>query len=269
MGKSRGMVYAWFTRCIVLCAVLLTHLPAWGMHPLVGEDTGTQGPGGVLAEGSINYLKYNEFKSTAIPVALTVGIGETMDAAVEVPYLRLQPSPVTGANESGLSDVGFKFKHRFYEKERKESAKEQFEQSFAYQLLYSKPTGDENKGLGAGTARWGVRLVSTTEWEPLEVNVNLGYDSSGKALRRGNFTFDHALLMSASAKYERTKPWEPVIELAVVRVKETDATARILNMLVGLIYEPSDKYYIDAGIRLGLNDQAEDHGLLAGFGYKF
>ena len=192
-----------------------------------------------------------------------------MDGAVEMPYLRLQPSPATGSDESGLSDVVFKFKHRFSEQMKKEGAKDRIEQSFAYQVLFSQPTGDENKGLGAGTARWGGRLISTTEWEDVEVNATLGYDSSGKALRRGNFTFDHAVLMSISAKYERPKPWEPVIEFAAVRAKDTDAYTRIMNMLVGLIYEPSEKWYVDAGARIGLNDHAEDYGLLAGFGYAF
>src|SRR5512139_3810382 len=104
---------------VLPAVVVLWSDPALATHPLFGEDTGTQGPGGVLLESNINYLKDNEFRSTAVPVALTTGIGETMDAAVELPYLWLQPSPVTGNNERGFSDVAFKFKHRFYEQEKK------------------------------------------------------------------------------------------------------------------------------------------------------
>jgi len=65
------------------------------------------------------------------------------------------------------------------------------------------------------------------------------------------------------------KPWEPVVELSVFRVKEPDAARRIVNALVGMIYEPSEHFYVDAGIRIGLNEDSEDYGLLAGFGYKF
>jgi hypothetical protein len=257
------------SRCTVSCFLVFLHTAAWAMHPLISDDSGTQGPGGVLIESNINYLKDNEFKSTAVPVAVTVGIGETMDAVVELPYLWLHPSAVTGNDESGFSDVVFKFKHRFFEREEKRREREKFEQSLAYQILYSQPSGNEEKGLGAGTARWGARLISTTEWESIEINANLGYESSGKALRRGNFTFDDAVFLSIAAKYERPKPWEPVVELTVIRVKEPDTLTRIVTSLVGLIYEPSEHFYIDAGIRVGLNVNSEDYGLLAGFGYKF
>lgn len=256
----------------ILSAIVLSWFSAtytFAMHPLSGEDTGTQGPGGVLIESSINYLKDNEFRSTAVPVAVTAGIGETMDAAVELPYLWLHPSPVTGSNEDGISDMVIKFKHRFIEQEKKTGSNEKFEQSFAYQLLYVQPSGNDARGLGAGTSRWGARMVSTTEWETVEMNANLGYESSGKALRRGNFTFDHAAFASVAAKYERPKPWEPVVELTVIRVKEPDALTRIATALVGVIYEPSEEFYVDAGVRVGLNSSSEDYAMLAGFGYKF
>ena len=241
----------------------------FAMHPLFSDDSGTQGPGGVLIESSINYLKDNQYKSTAVPIAVTAGIGEAIDVAIEMPYLWLHPSPVRGNDENGLSDVIFRFKHRFYEQEKKSGGHEQFEQSLGYQIAYSQPTGDETKGLGAGTSRWVARLISTTEWEAVEINANLVYESSGRALRRGNFTFDHAVALSIAAKYERPKPWEPVVELTVIRVKETDAFTRIATALVGVIYEPSEDWYVDAGVRIGLNSSSEDYALLTGFGYKF
>jgi hypothetical protein len=271
MRECFGRAYAMQLPVLLLTVMILTMIapPARAMHPLVTDDAGTQGPGGVLVESSINYLKDNEFKSTVVPIAITVGIGETMDAAVEMPYLSLRPSPATGNNESGFSDVFFRFKHRFYEQEKKSGGRDQFEQSLAYQVAFSQPTGNEEKGLGAGKSRWGARLISTTEWESVEINANLGYVSSGKALRRGNFSFDDAVSLSIAAKYERPKPWEPVVELAVTRVKEPDAVTRITTVLVGLIYEPSEKFYLDGGVRAGLNERSEDYALLAGFGYKF
>jgi hypothetical protein len=242
---------------------------AFAAHPLFGDDAETQGAGRVLVESNINYLKDNEFTSTAVPIAITVGIGETMDAAVEMPYLWLHMSPVTGASEGGISDVVFKFKHRVYEHEEKSGESGQFEQSLAYQILFTQPTGDEVKGLGTGRSRWAARLISTSEWETIEINANLGYESQGRALRRGNFVFDYAVFLSLAVEYEQSKPWEPVVELAVIRVKETDDYSRIATALVGLIYEPSEDFYVDAGVRAGLNSNSEDYALLAGFGYKF
>ena len=251
--------------------IMLVTMPvvARAMHPLITDDTGTQGKGAVLVESNVNYTKNNEFRSTVVPLALTAGINETMDIGVEVPYLLLRPSAATGQPESGLSDVNIKFKHRFYEREKKEGEHDQSERSLAYQIAFSQPTGREELGLGAGVARWSVRLLGTTEGESTEISANLGYDSSGKALRRGNFSFDNAVSLSVTAKYERPKPWEPVAELVVIRVKNADGYDRIAMALAGIIYEPSERFYVDAGVRFGLNERSEDYALLAGFGYKF
>jgi len=251
--------------------IMLVTMPvvARAMHPLITDDTGTQGKGAVLVESNVNYMKNNEFRSTVVPLALTAGINETMDIGVEVPYLLLRPSAATGQPESGLSDVNIKFKHRFYEREKKEGEHDQSERSLAYQIAFSQPTGREELGLGAGVARWSARLLGTTEGESTEISANLGYDSSGKALRRGNFSFDNAVSLSVTAKYERPKPWEPVAELVVIRVKNADGYDRIAMALAGIIYEPSERFYVDAGVRFGLNERSEDYALLAGFGYKF
>jgi hypothetical protein len=271
MRECLGREYRMHVHVLLVTIVVLAVIspPAHAMHPLIADDTGTQGPGGVLIESNVNYLKDNQFKSTAVPVAITTGIGETIDLGIEIPYLWLHPSPVTGTSEHGFSDVVFKLKQRIFEREEKHGEREKFEQSLAYQILYYQPTGTEEKGLGAGTSRWGARLISTTEWESIEINANVGYESSGKALRRGNFTFEDAVILSIAAKYERPKPWEPVVELAVIRVKETDTLTRIATALVGLIYEPSEQFYVDAGVRVGLSERSEDYALLAGFGYKF
>ena len=254
---------------MLLCIVLSAPVAVLAMHPLITDDTGTQGKGTVLVESSINYLKDNEFRSTAVPLAITAGINDTMDAGVELPYLLLRPSAVTGQPQSGFSDVNFKFKHRFYERAKKDGEHDHSEQSLAYQVAYSQPTGREDLGLGAGTARMSARLLGTAERESMELNANIGYDSSGKALRRGNFAFDYAVSLSVAVKYERPKPWEPVAELTVIRVKGADGYDRLVSLLAGVIYEPSDRYYIDAGVRVGLTERSEDYVLLAGFGYKF
>ena len=251
--------------------IMLVAMPsiARASHPLITEDTETQGRGAVLVESNVNYLKDNEYRSTAVPLAFTAGINETMDTAVEIPYLLLRPSAVTGQPESGFGDVLFKFKHRFYEQERRDGEDEQPEHALAYQVAFSQPTGREEQGLGVGKTRWGARLLGTTEWESVEIIANLGYESSGRALRRGNFSFDYVVAFSIAVEYERPKPWEPVVELAVTRVKEPGGITRIAAMLVGLIYEPSEKFYLDCGVRAGLNERSEDYALLAGFGHKF
>jgi hypothetical protein len=261
MGLCRFAVVLGISLC---CAV-----PALAMHPLATDDTGTQGPGGVLIESSFNYLKDNEYRSTVVPLALTAGIGKAMDAAVELPYLWLRPSAVTGQPQSGPSDVLFRFKHRFYEQGEDKGGPEEAERSLAYVIGFSQPTGNEEEGLGAGRTRWSARLIGSTALDPVEIIANLGYDTEGKALRRGNLVFDYAVSLSVAVEYEKAEPWEPVLELAVIRIKTGDGYERLATALAGIIYEPSERYYLDAGVRVGLNERSGDDALLAGFGYTF
>jgi hypothetical protein len=238
-------------------------------YPLASEEPETQGKGAVMFESNVNYLKDNEFRSTAVPLAITMGINETMDLGVEMPYLWLRPSGATGQPQSGFGDVLLKFKHRFYGGDIKNDKGEKSEYELGYMVTLSQPTGREELGLGAGTERWSARLLGFTEGESVEIIANMGYDSSGRALRRGNFSFDYAVSGSIAVEYARSKPWEPVAELAVVRVKGVDGYERIVTALVGMEYEPSESFYVAAAVRVGLNEQSEDYALLAGFGYKF
>ena len=146
MRECLGREYGMRLRVLLIMILAVIAPPAQAMHPLFTDDTETQGPGGVLVESNINYLKDNEFKSIVVPIAVTVGIGETMDAAVEMPYLSLHPSTATGNNESGLSDVFFRFKHRFYEHEKKSGGRNQPEHSLAYQVAISQPTAARRRG---------------------------------------------------------------------------------------------------------------------------
>jgi hypothetical protein len=254
---------------IVLCALLLAPALASAGYPLASEEPETQGKGAVMVESNVNYLKDNEFKSTVAPLAVTLGINDTMDLGVEMPYLWLRPSGATGQPQSGFGDVFFKFKHRFYEEEKRNDEGGKSEYALGYMVSFSQPTGREELGLGAGTERWAVRLLGLREGESVEVIANLGFESSGRALMRGNFVFDYAVFGSIAVEYEGSKPWEPVAELVVIRVKGEDGYERIATAVVGMIYEPSESFYVAAAVRVGLNEQSEDYALQAGFGYKF
>lgn len=254
---------------IMLCALLLAPTVVSAGYPLASEEPETQGKGAVMVESNVNYLKDNEFTSTAVPLAITVGINDAMDVGVELPYLWLRPSGATGEPQSGFGDILLKFKHRFFERDVKNDKGEKSEYELGYMVTVSQPTGREELGLGAGKDRWSARLLGFTEGETVEIIANVGYDSSGKAIRRGDFVFDYAVSGSIAVEYARSKPWEPVAELVVVRVKSGDGYERLVTALAGMEYEPSESFYLAAAVRVGLNEQSEDYALLAGFGYKF
>ena len=118
---------------------MLMPTTVWAMHPLGVDDTGTEGKGNFLFELTGDYAKDASLKATTETAIITAGASEHMDISLEVPYLLLDPSPVTGEFASGMGDVRIKLKQQLFENEVK--------QSMAYQFYAYLPTGDEEKGL--------------------------------------------------------------------------------------------------------------------------
>ena len=68
--------------------------------------------------------------------------------------------------ENGISDISLEVKWRFYEKDGL---------SFALKPGISMPTGDEEKGLGAGRVGYRIFFITTKEIAPWAFHLNLGY----------------------------------------------------------------------------------------------
>lgn len=64
-----------------------------------------------------------------------------------------------------------------------------------------------------------------------------------------------------------TKFW--VAELAVETNTEKDAASHPVSSLLGLVWSPAPTLDLDAGVRLGLNDAADDLGLILGATLRF
>jgi hypothetical protein len=74
--------------------LLLAPASAWATHPLIVQDTVTEGKGNFLLEITGDYTKNNEFKSALLKGIITAGTGDHTDVSLEVPYLMLNPGPV-------------------------------------------------------------------------------------------------------------------------------------------------------------------------------
>ena len=85
----------WFAKGLILAAALLMGRPCWAAHPLVTDDTGTQGKGKFQFKlnGQYGWDKENNegisVKSTGCQAAgtLSYGIVENVDLVLSVPYL--------------------------------------------------------------------------------------------------------------------------------------------------------------------------------------
>ncbi|MCX8031312.1 MAG: transporter, partial [Thermodesulfovibrionales bacterium] len=149
---------------------------SFAAHPLITDDTGTQGKGKFQVEINSEFFREKEkidgisFKETGgeIATVLSYGLADNVDIVLGVPYqwFKVKEDGITIEKESGISDVSVEFKWRFFEQESL---------SFAIKPGFTLPTGDDKKGLGAGKATYSLYLIVTKEIEPFAFHLNAGY----------------------------------------------------------------------------------------------
>ncbi len=249
----------------ILWAVLLLLLvnagETFAAHPLITDDTGTQGRGKFLLEVNSEFAHEDEdgTKVDTFEVAptLSYGILDNIDLVLGVPFQSIRTKEEGETfTESGISDISLEVKWRFYEKDGL---------SLALKPGISLPTGDEEEGLGAGRAGYSLFFITSKEIEPWAFHLNLGYiRNENKAEERKNLW--HA---SFAGTVEVAKDLKLAGNIGIE--KNTDRTVETdpAFILGGVIYSITENLDIDFGIKGGLNKPETDYSLLAGIAWRF
>jgi hypothetical protein len=234
---------------------------AYAAHPLITDDTGTQGKGKWQLEVNTEFTHESENGSEEdtyeIATALSYGLSDTIDIVLGVPYQHINNrEDGHSASEDGLTDISLELKWRFYEKAGL---------SFALKPGITLPTGDEDGGLGSGRPAPSLFLIGTKEAGPWEFHANLGYIRNENIIgERDNLW--HASLAAGFKASERLKVVGNVgIEQNTDRTVNTNPSF----LIGGLIYEVSEDVDIDFGIKAGLSRPEADYGILAGIAWRF
>jgi len=251
---------------LVLGVVLFTHTLAWGAHPLITDDTGTQGEGKFQVELSGQYDSDKEAvngvsaESTGSQFATTLsyGILENTDLVLSLPYQWTQGKEdgVTVYDERGISDTTFEVKWRFYEKEGL---------SLALKPGLSFPTGNDEKGLGAGRTGYQAFLIASLDAAPWAFHANVGYiGNENKADEEKNLW--HA---SFAATCEVIKNLKVVGNVGIERNPDKAADEDPAFLLGGVIYSVSESFDIDFGVKYGLTAAETDWSMMTGAAFRF
>lgn len=119
---------------------------AHAAHPLVSDDTGTQGVGGYQVEVNTDWLRDAGVKTRTATATLTRGMTESVDVYLDTPYALSQPT--------GFNDMGLGLKWRFFESDGL---------SVGLKPELSIATGNQEKQLGDG--RSGGALTVLTQYD--------------------------------------------------------------------------------------------------------
>jgi hypothetical protein len=247
-------------RVFMLTVVLLWSGPALAAHPLITDDTGTQGKGKFQLEvnGGYGHDKDAGVTTTTAQLAttLTYGITDVMDMIVGFPYEQIQTEDSGGTTTSrGISDICFEAKWRFYEKDNL---------SFALKPGVTLPTGDEHKGLGTGKTTYHLFLIGAKEAEPWAFYLNLGYIRNENELNE-NSNLWHA---SVATTLKVTDAMKVVADGGIERNTERNLNIPNAFILGGIIYSLSENLDIDCGVKGGLTRPEEDYSVLAGMTWR-
>lgn len=230
-------------------------MPVYAAHPLITDDTGTQGAGRFQLEVNTEHSNDNGSTGTALSATLSAGILEHLDVVLGFPYVFLREKGETGRwnRENGVSDLFLAVKWRFYEHEGL---------AFALKPGVTLATGDEDKGLGDGRPTYSLFLVGTKELDPLSVHLNLGYIVNRKELR-------DIWHYSLAGEYAAADRFKIVANLGGETNPDRESGVHPLFALGGMIYRVTEGFDIDFGVKTGLNKAEADYTLLAGIALRF
>ncbi|RMG57299.1 MAG: transporter [Deltaproteobacteria bacterium] len=245
----------------VLALACLFHLSAFAAHPLITDDTGTQGKGKLQLEVNGEFAREDEGgvkeDATELATILSYGVLDSVDLVLGIPYqfIRVKDAGNT-TTENGISDVLLELKWKFYGKDGL---------SLALKPGLSLPTGDDEKGLGAGKAGFSYFFILTKEVEPWAVHLNLGY------IRNENTADEREDLWHASlaAQVQATEKLNIVGNIGAERNADRSSDTPPAFILGGVIYSLSENFDVDLGIKAGLNKPETDYSILTGITYIF
>lgn len=241
-----------------LPALLLLLAPAGARaaHPLITEDTATQGAGHLQLELTNEHTttraagvrRYTVLTSTI----LGYGVTDTTDVLVSLPYLRLGASAADGTpGVNGWADAGLDLKWRFYQSGPL---------SLAVKPGLTFPTGDDTRGLGVGERSWSAYLVTSYDARPWTAHLHFGHLHHNNTLNERTDIW-HA---SAAVVRQQGEKLKLILDGGVDTNTDRNSDYSPVFVLVGAIWSPRPDFDIDAGFRDQHGDGATGHTWLAG-----
>ena len=257
-----------------LASVFLMFFPAvtsFAAHPLVTDDTGTQGKGKFQLEVNSEFTYEKETEAgvtkketgTQVATALSYGVTDNVDVVLGMPnqWKKSSEDSAVTSDASGVSDMSIEVKWRFFDKEGL---------SFDLKPGITLPTGDENKGLGSGRTSYSLTIITTKKIEPWAFHLNLKDTVNEYKLRADKDSKRRDIWhISLASEVEIIKDLRVVGNVGVERNQDKTKRTHPAFILGGVIYSISEDFDIDIGIKGGLNKPATDYSILAGITLRF
>lgn len=235
--------------------LLVVALPiaAHAAHPLITEDTATQGRGNVELEIGNAWTRDGADRSYELGPQLSYGLLPQLDLILRPTWLD-QRSTGEGVtlHARGAGDTAADVKWRFFTRNK---------MSLAARAGLDAPTGDADRGLGSGKPSYHGLLAASVDLAPFAVHSNLGY-TRARADAMSRRDLYHA---SAAAMWTVDATWRLLLaELSADTNVDTTRSAVAAVGRIGAIYTVKKGFDVDLGYQTRLNRAATSRVLLIG-----
>lgn len=222
------------------CLCLLPWPRAQAAHPLLTDDTGTQGAGRWQLELNADHTRDltapPRGRTTQANATITHGVSDELDLALSLPAQRLRPAGAPGAG--GWGDLVLQAKWRVYGSDDDGG-------SLALKPMLWLPSGDQRRGLGAGRAAASLGLLAAWKAGAWTALGNLG------ASYNGNRAGDRTALWNASAAllYTPVAGWTLAADVGARRNPQRGDAGTLRHRVLGLIWHVEEAVDVDLGWR--------------------
>lgn len=253
------------TLLILIGTALLPHA-ALAAHPLVSDDTGTQGDrrhtlelngeaGRDRSPGTVD-------EAATAAAVLSLGAGEAVDLVLSLPaaWSRSRAGDAVLEQRAGAGDARMELKWRFLELDGL---------SLAVKPAISLPTGDPARGLGSGSMGYGLTLIATRSLGPVSLHLNGAWFHADHAAAAGDPPPRHDALHASAAAVAEVAPGLQLVGNLAVETPAERGGRWPAFALAGAVYGVTAELSLDLGVRVALNAPAPDLGLLAGAAWRF
>jgi len=235
---------------IAIIVAIFYYVPAFAGHPMITDDTGTQGKEKYLLELNSGFVIEGQDTGSGMLAALTWGIANNIDLGIEFPY---QWSPV-----KGKCDIPVEVKWRILDCDENGL-------SLALKPGFSIPSGDEKKGLGNGAVTAGLLVIVTKEWKHGAVHSNLGYTRDAYGLKSDSDVFRKDIWhASIATEINLTENLRSVFDAGIDTNSDKTSNVHPVYLIGGLIHSATENVDIDFGVKLGLNQPVSNTMFLCG-----
>jgi hypothetical protein len=242
-----------FWRGSLLCALALATAVAHAGHPMLSEDTGTQGTGNAELELGNAWGQDHGVSTFLFQPQWSYGVSSTLDLIIQPSWTSVT-TPGAG-RERGLGDTNLDFKWRFYGAAP---------WSLGVRAGLETPTAHDDLGLAGHKVSGHGIFVLTGDFNPVTLDANLGYTRAPEFQnsRSNLYHFSAAVMYAANERLF----W--VFDTAVDSNPDSRQSRPPAVTLLGLIYTARPGLDLDLGYRSRLNTAAPIRQFLLGITYR-